>query len=171
MPGLWDMHAHFSKGEGPSYLAGGVTHLRDMGNDNILLTYKKQITDNKLLAPDISYLSGFIDKEDPFQGPTGKMIRSVEEGIKAIDEWRLGPQSKVSKSMLANKARNCFYFLPLILGLIGLFYHYKKDSHDAWVVRLIILISGRTPSVSCAYHKGKVSLSPLVNNIALGAQD
>ena len=28
MPGLWDMHAHFSKEEGSSYLAGGVTHLR-----------------------------------------------------------------------------------------------------------------------------------------------
>ena len=87
MPGLWDMHAHFSKEEGASYLAGGVTHLRDMGNDNILLTYKKQVSDNKLLAPDISYLSGFIDKEDPFQGPTGKMINSVAEGIKAIDEY------------------------------------------------------------------------------------
>ena len=71
MPGLWDMHGHFSKDEGSSYLAGGVTHLRDMGNDNILLTYKNQIASNKLLGPDISYLSGFIDKEDPFQGPTG----------------------------------------------------------------------------------------------------
>ena len=42
-------------------------------------------------------MSGFIDKEDPFQGPTGKMIRSVEEGIKAIDEYhQLGyPQIKL----------------------------------------------------------------------------
>lgn len=87
MPGLWDMHGHYSKEEGAAYLAGGVTHIRDMGNDNILLTHKKQIEANKLLGPDISYLSGFIDKEDPFQGPTGKMIRSVEEGIKAIDEY------------------------------------------------------------------------------------
>lgn len=93
MPGMWDMHGHFSKDEGSYYLAGGVTHVRDMGNDHILLTHKKQIETNKLLGPDISYLSGFIDKEDPFQGPTGKMINSVEEGIKAINEYhQLGYQ-------------------------------------------------------------------------------
>ncbi|KAK6033548.1 amidohydrolase family protein [Ostertagia ostertagi] len=93
MPGLWDMHAHYSKTSGSGYLAGGVTHLRDMGNDQILLTYKDQIANNALLGPDISYLSGFIDREDPFQGPTGKIIRSLDEGFAAIDEFkRLGYQ-------------------------------------------------------------------------------
>lgn len=91
MPGLWDMHGHFSKEEGAFYVAGGVTHVRDMGNDKILLTYKNQIAANKLLGPDLTYLSGFIDKEDPFQGPTGTMINSVQEGIKAINDYkRLG---------------------------------------------------------------------------------
>ena len=87
MPGVWEMHGHFAKEEGIQYLAGGVTLLRDMGNDNILLTYKRQIEHNTLLGPDISYLSGFIDKEDPFQGPTGTIIRTLDEGIKAIDEY------------------------------------------------------------------------------------
>ena len=87
MPGLWDMHGHYSKDEGGVYLAGGVTHIRDMGNNKIVVNYKQQIRANKLLGPDISYLSGFIDKEDPFEGPTGKMISSLSEGIKAIDEY------------------------------------------------------------------------------------
>jgi hypothetical protein len=93
MPGLWDMHGHYAKDEGPAYLAGGVTHIRDMGNDKVLLTYKKQIAENQLLGPDISFLSGFIDKEDPFQGPTGTIIKSLDEGLKAIDDYhRLGYQ-------------------------------------------------------------------------------
>jgi hypothetical protein len=93
MPGLWDMHGHYAKDEGPAYLAGGVTHIRDMGNDKVLLTYKKQIAENQLLGPDISYLSGFIDKEDPFQGPTGAIIKTLDEGLKAIDDYhRLGYQ-------------------------------------------------------------------------------
>ena len=97
MPGLWDMHGHYSKEEGAAYLAGGVTHIRDMGNAAILMTYRQQIAANKLLGPDISYLSGFIDKEDPFQGPTGKIITTLNEGIKAIDEYhQLGyPQIKL----------------------------------------------------------------------------
>ena len=91
MPGLWDMHGHFGKEEGAMYLAGGVTHLRDMGNDKIVQVYQKQIRENKLLGPDISYLSGFIDKADPFQGPTGKIILSLDEGLLAIDDYhRLG---------------------------------------------------------------------------------
>lgn len=93
MPGLWDMHAHYSRDEGVFYLAGGVTHVRDMGNDNLLLTQRNQILQNKLLGPEISYISGFIDKEDPFQGPTGSIINSLDEGLKAIDEYqRLGYQ-------------------------------------------------------------------------------
>ncbi len=87
MPALWDMHCHYSKEEGIFYLAGGVTHIRDMGNDKTLLTYKKQIAENKLLGPDISYVSGFIDKEDPFKGPTGTIINNLGEGIKAIDDY------------------------------------------------------------------------------------
>jgi Amidohydrolase family len=91
MPGLWDMHGHYSKEEGVMYLAGGVTHVRDMGNDKIVLTWRRQIFNNQLLGPDISYVSGFIDKEDPFQGPTGAIIKSLEEGLKAVDEYhRLG---------------------------------------------------------------------------------
>jgi hypothetical protein len=69
------MHAHFGKEEGAMYLAGGVTHIRDMGNAKILLTYKNQIAENKLTGPDISYISGFIDKKDPYQGPTGAIYR------------------------------------------------------------------------------------------------
>ncbi len=87
MPGLWDMHGHFSKEDGIMYLAGGVTHLRDMGNAKIITTYKNQIATNTLIGPDISYLSGFIDKKDPFQGPAGAIIASLAEGLKAVDDY------------------------------------------------------------------------------------
>jgi imidazolonepropionase-like amidohydrolase len=34
LPGLWDMHAHFYQAEfGPTYLAAGITTVRDVGND------------------------------------------------------------------------------------------------------------------------------------------
>jgi hypothetical protein len=87
MPGLWDMHGHYQKNSGSFYLSGGVTHVRDMGNDKMLITYKKQIAGNKLLGPDISYLSGLIDKEDPFEAPSGKIIKSLDEGIKAVEDY------------------------------------------------------------------------------------
>ncbi len=93
MPGLWEMHGHYFKEYGPFYLAGGVTHLRDMGNEKVIFSYKKQIEENKLIGPDISYLSLLLDRACDFQCPTGKIVTSLEEGMNAIDEYkRLGYQ-------------------------------------------------------------------------------
>lgn len=88
MPGLWDMHSHYDKSEGVPYIAGGVTHVRDMGNSKIILTYREQIADNKMLGPDLSFISGFIDKKGPLQGPTGKIVDSFDEALKGIDEFK-----------------------------------------------------------------------------------
>lgn len=89
MPGLWDMHAHYFKANGLWYLAGGVTHIRDMGNADISLLYKQQIAANELLGPDIRYTSGFIDRQGPYQGPVGRIVSSLEEAKKAVHELKL----------------------------------------------------------------------------------
>ena len=87
MPGLWDMHSHYSREKSVMYLACGITHIRDMGNAQIIETYQQQIKTNKLLGPDISYLSGFIDKAGPMQGPTGKIVNSLSEALDAIEDF------------------------------------------------------------------------------------
>jgi imidazolonepropionase-like amidohydrolase len=87
MPGLWDMHAHYDKSEGLSYLTGGVTHVRDMGNSDNLPLIKDEIANNEVLGPDISYMSGFIDQAGPFEGPTGTIVHSLDEAIKAVDKY------------------------------------------------------------------------------------
>ena len=63
-------------------------------------------------------------------------------GIKFIDAMRLGNQDKLSDFYKNNKARNTFYFLPLILGLVGMYYHYKKDAKDMFVVFLLFFFTG-----------------------------
>jgi len=63
-------------------------------------------------------------------------------GIPFIDEFRLGPQDNLPISMSTNKARNTFFLLPLILGLIGLFYQYSNDKESAWLVGLMFLMTG-----------------------------
>jgi len=87
MPGLWDMHCHYSKNDGLWYLAGGVTHVRDMATPEITQTTRQQIESNELLGPDISYISGLIDGRDSLQAPTGKIVSTLKEGIEAIDYY------------------------------------------------------------------------------------
>lgn len=62
-------------------------------------------------------------------------------GINFIDSNRLGSQEDLPTSM-QNPARNTFYFLPLLLGLAGLLYHFRKDRNDFIVVALLFIMTG-----------------------------
>ncbi len=63
-------------------------------------------------------------------------------GIKPIDALRLGNQSSLPASITGDKAYNRMFFLPLILGLIGAFYHFKRNQKDAGVVGLLFFFTG-----------------------------
>src|SRR5699024_8499285 len=51
-------------------------------------------------------------------------------------------QKNLPDDVKHNPARNTYYFLPLILGLIGLFFHYDKDKRNFWVVMVLFLFTG-----------------------------
>ncbi|MBN2215126.1 MAG: DUF2723 domain-containing protein [Bacteroidales bacterium] len=63
-------------------------------------------------------------------------------GIKFIDEARLGNQDDLPRSLLNNKARNRYYLLPLLLGLIGLVYQFKKRQDDFWITLALFIMTG-----------------------------
>jgi len=62
-------------------------------------------------------------------------------GIKFIDALRLGNQDKLPEAA-QNPAHNTFYFLPLILGIIGLVFHFNKNMKDFWVIFLLFVMTG-----------------------------
>ncbi|REJ82959.1 MAG: DUF2723 domain-containing protein [Bacteroidetes bacterium] len=88
------------------------------------------------------FMWNFVGRQNDIQGPGGITRGNWISGIKAIDEIRLGPQDKLPKSMTSNKAMNKMYFLPFILGLVGLFFHFTRDKKDAWVVMLLFFFTG-----------------------------
>jgi len=62
-------------------------------------------------------------------------------GVNFIDKMRLGDQSNLPESM-SNPARARFYFLPLLLGILGFVFHLKRSKKDTWVVFLLFLLTG-----------------------------
>ncbi len=62
-------------------------------------------------------------------------------GFDFLDSARLGDQSNLPQSM-KNPATAKFYFLPLILGLLGIFYLLKRDKYDSWIVFLLFIMTG-----------------------------
>lgn len=62
-------------------------------------------------------------------------------GISAIDNARLGDQTNLPEC-LQNPGKTTFYFLPLILGLIGLVWLLKRDLKSSWIIFLLFFLTG-----------------------------
>ena len=84
----------------------------------------------------------FVGRQNDLQGPGGITRGNWISGVPFIDNARLGPQEKIPGQMKDNKARNLMYFLPLILGIIGMIYHYSRNNKDAWIVMLLFFFTG-----------------------------
>lgn len=63
-------------------------------------------------------------------------------GLDFIDNGLIGPQENLPASMKNEKSRNVYFMLPLILGLIGFFFHLRRHFNDFTVVLLLFLLTG-----------------------------
>src|SRR5262245_51178655 len=100
LPGLFDMHSHFTAWEGGLHLSAGATTIRDMGNDNeTLLQLSAQEQAGELLAPHI-VPAGFIEGESPNASRNGFVIKNFEEAKRAVDWYHEHgyPQIKIYNS-------------------------------------------------------------------------
>src|SRR6185436_3816844 len=71
------------------------------------------------------FMWNYVGRQNDIQGPGGITKGNWLSGIKFIDEMRLGPQDKISAQLKNNKARNFLYGIPFVLGLLGMYYHFK----------------------------------------------
>lgn len=90
------------------------------------------------------FMWNFAGKQNDLQGSNMGNIRDGNwlTGIPFWDNARLGDQSKMPDSIKNNKANNKLFALPLILGLLGILYQYKKDKEDLLVVTLLFFFTG-----------------------------
>jgi len=88
------------------------------------------------------FMWNFVGRQNDVQGQYTDLNGNWLSGIKFIDEFRLGSQDNLPTDVKNNKARNTYYFLPLILGLIGLVFHYKRDKKTFWVLMVFFLFMG-----------------------------
>ena len=63
-------------------------------------------------------------------------------GINFIDELFCGPQDNLPSEMRDNRARNTYFLLPLLLGLMGLVYQFGRDWRNFFVVLLLFVMMG-----------------------------
>ena len=88
------------------------------------------------------FMWNFVGRQNDIQGRLDIFNGNWLSGIDAIDEMRLGSQKQLPTQALENKGRNTYYFLPLILGLIGLFFQIKWDKENFFVLFLFFAFTG-----------------------------
>ena len=90
------------------------------------------------------FMWNFAGKQNDIQGIYTGNVRDGNwiTGISFLDNLRLGDQSKLPDSLKNNKAHNKLFALPLILGILGLIYQFKKDKRDTFITSLLFLLTG-----------------------------
>jgi hypothetical protein len=82
----------------------------------------------------------FVGRQNDIQGRYDSQDGNWMSGIKFMDELHLGSQDNLPEDVLQNKG-NAYYFLPFLLGLIGLMYHANKD-RKVYVLLTLFLFTG-----------------------------
>lgn len=89
------------------------------------------------------FMWNFAGRQNDIQGHGDDLRGNWISGFYSVDESRLGATGENAPHFTAeNPSNNRFYFIPLILGLIGLFFHFLKAPKDAFVVLLLFLFTG-----------------------------
>ncbi|MBE7651536.1 glycosyltransferase family 117 protein [Tenacibaculum finnmarkense] len=88
------------------------------------------------------FMWNFVGRQNDTQGHLDIENGNWLSGIDFIDEIRLGSQQNLPDDIKNNKGRNNYFFLPLILGLIGLIYQSKKDKNNLYTLALFFAFTG-----------------------------
>ena len=90
------------------------------------------------------FMWNFAGRQNDIHSPSpGEiMTGNWESGIDFIDHWRLGDQSDAPAYLKENKAKNHYYMLPLLLGIIGIFFQFARDKRGSWLTFLMFFMTG-----------------------------
>ena len=89
------------------------------------------------------FMWNFAGRQNDIHSPSpgDRFAGNWESGIPLID-FRLGDQSDAPDYMKNNKGKNHYYMLPLLLGLIGLFFQFARDKRGSWLNFLMFFMTG-----------------------------
>ena len=90
------------------------------------------------------FMWNFAGRQNDIHSPTpGEYLAgNWESGIAPLDNFRLGDQSNAPDYLKNNKGKNHYYMLPLLLGIIGMFFQFGRDKRGCWLTFLMFFMTG-----------------------------
>jgi hypothetical protein len=88
------------------------------------------------------FMWNFAGRQNDIQGNGNPIDGNWISGINFIDEARLGKLDKIPQDLKTNPGNNKYYFLPLLIGLAGMYWQYKKHNNGFWLVMAFFIMTG-----------------------------
>ena len=90
------------------------------------------------------FMWNFVGRQNDIHSPSpGELFYgNWESGVGFIDRLRLGDQEDAPAILAENKGKNHYFFLPLLLGLLGLVFQFDRDKRGSWIVFLMFFMTG-----------------------------
>lgn len=88
------------------------------------------------------FMWNFAGRQNDIQGNGNPIHGNWISGIKVIDEARLGNLSNIPDDLKNNQGNNKYYFLPLLIGIAGMFWQYKANKNGFWPVMIFFIMTG-----------------------------
>ena len=90
------------------------------------------------------FMWNFAGRQNDIHSPSPGEIfyGNWECGIKFIDSLRLGDQSNAPAVLSESKGKNHYYLLPLLLGVMGIFFQFERDKRGCWLTFLLFFMTG-----------------------------
>jgi hypothetical protein len=87
------------------------------------------------------FMWNFVGKQNDVQGrydENGDWL----SGIGFVDSLRLGSQENLPSDWTDNKGRNTYFFLPLLLGILGIVFQISRNPKQFWVLFIFFMFTG-----------------------------
>lgn len=88
------------------------------------------------------FLWNFAGRQNDFEGQGEPENGNWLTGIKILDSVRLGNQHDLPQSQRNNEGHNIYFGLPLILGIAGLIWLYRRNKQEAVVLLTLFFFTG-----------------------------
>ncbi len=109
-------------------------------SDNILFFFRYQLGHMYFRY----FMWNFAGRQNDIQSHFKEEINNGNwiSGFKFLDSARIGNQNVLPDKQLNNRARNRYFLLPLVFGIIGMLFHCKHDNKNFWVVMSLFFFTG-----------------------------
>lgn len=90
------------------------------------------------------FMWNFVGRFNDQQAVSGntRLDGNWYSGIPFVDKFVVGDVNEMPDYYQNQKARNAYYFLPLILGMLGLVFQYAKRNKEFWLIMTMFIFTG-----------------------------